>query len=140
MEMEPTAPPRPLPALNDDNQAFWTGGSEGKLMIDRCGDCRAYVHPPTPFCPACESRNVAAEAVSGRGRITTFTINHKQWMPGLPVPYVLALVEIDEDPTVRIPTNIVGIAPEKVAIDMPVEVLFEQVEEVFVPLFRPVEG
>lgn len=138
--MEPTAPVRPLPALNDDNQAFWTGGSTGKLMIDRCGDCGTYIHPPIPFCPTCESRNVAPEAVSGRGKVTTFTINHKQWMPDLPVPYVLALVEIDEDPAVRIPTNIIGIAPDKVAIDMAVEVIFEQVEEVFVPLFRPVEG
>ncbi|CAN5135864.1 hypothetical protein BH10PSE13_BH10PSE13_22540 [soil metagenome] len=136
--MDQTAPARPLPALNDDNQAFWTGGGEGKLMIARCADCRTYVHPPIPFCPRCESRNVTPEAVSGRGKITTFTINHKQWMPGLPVPYVLALVEIDEDPAVRIPTNILGLAPEDVAIDMPVEVFFEQVEEVFVPLFRPV--
>lgn len=136
--MDQTAPARPLPALNDDNQAFWTGGGAGKLMIARCADCRTYVHPPIPFCPQCESRNVAPEAVSGRGKITSFTINHKQWMPGLPVPYVLALVEIDEDSTVRIPTNILGIAPEEVAIDMPVEVFFEQVEEVFVPLFRPV--
>lgn len=138
--MEHSAPARPLPALNDDNRAFWTGGGTGKLMIDRCGDCRTYIHPPVPFCPACESRNVTAEPVSGRGKITTFTINHKQWVPDLAVPYVLALVEIDEDPTVRIPTNIICIDPEKIAIDMPVEVVFEQVEEVFVPLFRPIEG
>lgn len=138
--MEPTAPPRPLPALNDDNRAYWTGGEQGQLLINRCADCRSFVHPPVPFCPECESRNVGPEPVSGRGTVTTYTINHKQWLPGLPVPYVLALVELDEDPAVRLPTNIVGIDPELVTIGMPVEVLFEQVEEVFVPLFRPVEG
>ncbi len=138
--MEPTAPPRPLPALNDDNRAYWTGGEQGQLLINRCADCRSFVHPPVPFCPECESRNVGPEPVSGRGTVTTYTINHKQWLPGLPVPYVLALVELDEDPAVRLPTNIVGIDPQLVTIGMPVEVLFEQVEEVFVPLFRPVEG
>lgn len=138
--MEPTAPPRPLPALNDDNRAYWTGGEQGQLLINRCADCRSFVHPPVPFCPECESRNVGPEPVSGRGTVTTYTINHKQWLPGLPVPYVLALVELDEDPAVRLPTNIVGVDPQLVTIGMPVEVLFEQVEEVFVPLFRPVEG
>lgn len=137
--MDLAAPPRPLPALNDDNRAYWTGGARGQLMINRCADCRSYVHPPVPFCPECESRNVAAEPVSGRGTVTTYTINHKQWLPGLPVPYVLALVQIDEDPAVRLPTNIIGIAPELVTIGMPVEVTFEQVEEVFVPLFKPAE-
>lgn len=137
---EQAAPARPLPAINADNEAFWTGGAQGRLMIDRCGDCRAWIHPPVPFCPTCESRNVAGEPVSGRGKVTTYTINHKQWVPGLPVPYVLALVGLDEDPSVRLVTNIIGIAPEEVTFDMPVEVVFEQVEDVFVPLFRPVEG
>lgn len=132
-----TAPKRPLPALNDDNRAFWTGGAQGRLLINRCRACHTYVHPPVPFCPVCESRDVVPEPVSGRGRVATFTINHKQWMPHLPVPYVLALVALDEDPSVRIPTNIVGVAPDAVAIDMPVEITFEQVEDVFVPLFRP---
>ncbi|MBB5706762.1 Zn-ribbon domain-containing OB-fold protein [Sphingopyxis panaciterrulae] len=129
---------RILPAIDRDNEAFWTWGGEGRLAIHRCADCRYYVHPPVPFCPQCEGRDVAAQAVSGRGRIVSFTVNHKAWVPGLSVPYVLALVALDEQEDVRIACNIVDCAPEEVAFGMPVEVLFEPAEDLWVPLFRPV--
>jgi len=130
---------RPLPAVNADNRAFWTGGGDGALMINRCQDCRSYVHPPGPFCPHCESRDVAPEAVSGQGRVATYTINRRQWHPDMTVPYVLALVELDEDPAIRLPTNIVDVDPERVTIGMRVEVTFEQAEDLFIPLFRPLD-
>lgn len=131
-------PARILPVVDHDSTAYWTWGREGRLAICRCSDCAAYVHPPVPFCPNCESRNVAPQAVSGRGRVTSFTINHKQWVPGLPVPYILALVTIEEQDDVRIPCNIVDCAAEDVTFDMAVEVLFEPHEDVWIPFFRPV--
>ena len=51
--------------------------------------------------------------------------------------YVFALVELDEDPTVRVGTNIVGCDLHEVEIGMRVEVLFEQNGQWHVPLFRP---
>ena len=129
---------RILPAIDKDNEAFWTWGREGKLAIYRCADCLRYVHPPVPFCPECEGRNVAPHAVSGRGRIVTFTVNHKTWVPGLAVPYILALVALDEQEDVRVACNIVDCAAEEVAFDMPVEVCFEACDDLWVPLFRPV--
>lgn len=131
---------RVLPAIDRDNQAYWTSGREGRLAIHRCAACAYYVHPPVPFCPQCESRDVAPHAVSGRGRVVTYTVNHKAWVPGLPVPYVLALVAIDEQDDVRIPFNIVDCSPDDVAFDMAVEVVFEQAEDLWVPLFRPVQS
>lgn len=128
---------RSLPAITSDNRAFWTGGENGALMIARCCDCRTYVHPPTSFCPACESRDIVPERVSGRGAVATYTINFRQWLPGQSVPYVLALVELDEDVTIRLPANIIGTEPANVFIGMPVEVVFEQVEDIHVPQFRP---
>jgi uncharacterized OB-fold protein len=127
-----------LPAVNDDNRAFWTGGAEGALMIARCADCAYYVHPPVGFCPRCESRNVAPERVSGRGEVFSYTVNRKAWLPGLPVPYVLALVELDEQAGLRLPSNIVGCDPDSVRIGMKVAVRFERVEDLYVPLFGPV--
>ncbi|HMO74825.1 MAG TPA: OB-fold domain-containing protein [Sphingopyxis sp.] len=129
---------RTLPVIDRDNEAFWTWGREGKLAIHRCGTCEYFVHPPVPFCPRCESRDVAPQAVSGRGRIVTFTVNHKAWVPDLPAPYVLALVAIEEQDDVRIPCNIVGCDAEAVDFGMEVEVTFEAVEDLWVPLFRPV--
>ena len=130
---------RPLPAIDQDTRPYWTGGATGELLIERCGDCRYYVHPPTGFCPKCESRNVSPEAVSGRATVTSFTAVHKQWVPDLPVPYILALVTIDEQDDVMLATNIVDCPVEAVHIGMPVKVRFEQNADIWVPLFAPVE-
>lgn len=130
--------PRPLPATDADTRPYWTGGERGELLIQRCNACAYYIHPPTGFCPACESRDTAYVAISGRATVTSFTVNHRQWMPGLDVPYVLALVEIDEQPDVRLATNIVDCDPESVHIGMKVAVRFEQAEDLWVPLFAPV--
>lgn len=134
----PTPPTRPLPAIDRDNQPFWTGGAQGALIIMRCAACQTYIHPPVRFCAICESRDVHPVQVSGRGRVHSFTINHKAWIPGLQVPYVLALVEIEEQEGIFLPTNIIDCDPARVHIGMSVEVAFEAVEDLFVPLFRPV--
>ena len=130
-------PPRALPLLDRDNTPFWTGGKNGELLIHQCLDCSYYVHPPVRFCPQCESRNVEPQAVSGKGTIESFTVVHKQWVPGLKVPYVLALVTIDEQANVRLATNIEQCEPEDVRFGMAVEVFFENRDDVWVPLFRP---
>jgi uncharacterized protein len=132
--------PRPLPALDRDTAPYWTGGERGELLIQRCRACAFYIHPPTGFCPMCESRDTAYEAVSGRATVETFTVNHKQWMPGLPVPYVLALVALEEQPAIRLPTNIVDCDPAAVTIGMKVRVRFEQADDLWVPLFAPDGG
>jgi len=131
-------PFRILPKVNDRTRHFWEGGREGKLQFLRCPHDGTYVHPPTPFCPVCYRKDLAVEAVSGRGRVATFTVNHQPWMPGPELPYVVAIIEIDEDPTVRLTTNIVGCDPDDVKIGMPVKVTFEQHDdEVWLPLFEP---
>jgi uncharacterized protein len=130
---------RPLPALNADTRAYWTGGERGELLIYRCRHCDYFVHPPVPYCPECESRDVGPYPVSGRGTVTTFTVNHKQWLPTLPVPYVVALVSIAEQDDVRLVANIVNCDPGEVEIGMQVDVCFEQCEDLWIPLFEPVK-
>lgn len=137
---EPLAPARTLPAIDKDSLAYWTGGESGELLIYRCAQCHTYVHPPVPFCPHCECREVAPEATSGRGRVVTFTVNHKAWVPSLPVPYVLALVALEEQDDVRLVCNVVGCEPEAVNFGMAVEAVFEHHGDVWVPMFRPVEA
>jgi len=130
---------RPLPALNYDNRAFWTGGQQGDLLIYQCQACQYLIHPPVRFCPHCEGRHVLPVPVSGQGIVTSFTVNHKQWLPQLPVPYVVALVSLVEQEDVRLVANISDCAVDAVYIGMPVAVYFEQHEDIWVPLFRPVE-
>ena len=127
----------PIPEINSDNEAFWTGGREGRLMLTQCRDCGYRTHPPSPRCPSCFSDSVGPSAVSGRGRVYTFTINRQEWSPGLEVPYVIAVVELEEQQGLRLLTNIVGCPVEAVAVEMPVEVKFVERGPAFLPVFRP---
>ncbi len=69
--------------------------------------------------------------------MVSYTVNYMPWMPDLPVPYVFAAVELDEQPGLRLSTEIVNIDPEAVFIGMPVQVVFEQQEDIYLPLFEP---
>lgn len=129
--------PRPRPTLTDENRDFWTCGADGELRILRCEACETWIHPPSPRCPACLGRALRPQGVSGRGRVFSFTVNHHAWQEGLEVPFAIVLVELAEDPGVRLVANLVDCAPEQVAIGMPVEVVFERDGEIHVPLFRP---
>lgn len=129
---------RILPRLTDTNEFFWTSGADGQLRFLRCGACHKFVHPPLPRCPYCLAKELAPDVVSGRATIAAFTINHQPWIPGFDPPYVVAIVEIDEQPDVRLMTNIVGCAPDDVQAGLPVQVTFEHREDVWVPLFEPV--
>ncbi|HSS10835.1 MAG TPA: Zn-ribbon domain-containing OB-fold protein, partial [Acidimicrobiales bacterium] len=119
-------PFRILPRLTQDNQFFWTSGADGRLRFLRCQSCGDYVHPPAPICPECLTKTLVPEPVSGRATVATYTVNVQPWIPGFDPPYVIAIVEIEEQPSVRLTTNIVGCSPEDVRIGMPVEVVFEQ--------------
>jgi uncharacterized protein len=130
----------PLPELRFENVAFWTGGAKGELLIQRCRACGRWNHPPLPRCRACLSPEIAPEPVSGRARVVTFTINRHAWFPGQQVPYVLAIVELEEERDLRVATRLVGLAPEEARIGLAVRVRFEQVEDVWLPLFEPDRG
>lgn len=130
--------PRPLPRLDNDNRAFWTGGAEGALKIYHCNDCGTYIHPPRPICRNCMSENVAPKAVSGEGRVDTFTVNYQQWRPDLEVPFVIARVALDDAPGVYLTTNIVNCPADQVDIDDRVRVVFEHQDDVYIPLFEKI--
>jgi len=133
---EGAAVPRQLPALEAGSRFFWESGADGRLRILRCV-CGRYQHPPLPRCIACGRRELEPAPVSGRGKVASFTVNHQKWRPGLQLPYVFAAVELDEQPELYVFTNIVGCPTGEVRIGMPVEVAFEQQEDVYLPLFRP---
>lgn len=128
---------RVLPTLDEPSAFFWKSGADGKLRFLRCSACSYLIHPPAPICPQCYARAAAPVEVSGRATLHSFTVNHQPW-DGTGDVYVIGLVEIEEQPDVRLTTNIVDIDPDDVRIGMAVEVVFEDHAPVFVPLFRPV--
>ena len=131
-------PPRPLPALNEMNSYFWRGGGDGRLHILGCEDCSTLIHPYAARCPKCGSARLAPRPVSGRGEVLSFTVNHQAWAPGLATPYVIALVQLEEQADIRLVTNLPTCPIEAVRAGMPVKVFFEQHGEVFLPQFEPV--
>lgn len=131
------APFRVLPALDDTNRFFWTSGEDGQLRFLRCQSCGYYLHPPLPRCPSCGSRELAPEVVSGRGEVYSVTVNHQSWDGGTE-PYAIVLIALPEQDDLRLTTNIVGCPPDDVHIGMPVQVAFEQRDDVWFPLFEPV--
>jgi uncharacterized OB-fold protein len=130
-------PHRHLPALTAENTFFWRAGSTGMLRFMRCQQCGHYLHPPLPICTACKSRDIKDEAVSGRGTVLSYTINRQVWEAGLEAPYVIAIVELEEQTGLRLTTNIVNCHLQDVRIGTPVCVTFERHEDVWLPLFEP---
>ena len=130
-------PHRHLPALTAENAFFWRAGSTGVLRFMRCQQCGYYIHPPLPICRVCKSRDVQDEPVSGRGTVLTYTVNRQVWEPGLEAPYVIAIVELADQRGLRLTTNIVNCRLEDVRIGMAARVVFEQHDDVWLPLFEP---
>jgi uncharacterized protein len=131
-------PPRVPPLLTEMNEFFWKSGGRGELRFLRCRACRTWIHPPAPVCRTCLSRDLVDEAVSGKATVLAYTVNHQQWSPAAsPDPYVIAIVAIAEQETVRLTTNIVHCDTGRVHIGMPVRVVFEPLADVWLPLFEP---
>jgi uncharacterized OB-fold protein/acyl dehydratase len=134
---KPETPPRPRPAVNLDNQFFWDGVNEGRLLIQRCTKCARLRHPPGPACPNCGSLEWDTVTSAGRGTVYSYVMPHYPPAPMFGEDYVVVLVELDEG--VRFVSNLVDVAPGDVQIGMPVEVTFVQTDpELTLPMFRRV--
>ena len=133
-------PPRPAP--DDDTAFFWEGCRDGELRILRCDSCGRYIHWPRPVCSNCLSTSLTPQPVSGRGRLYSYTIADQAFHPWFAdkVPYVVAVIDLEEQPGLRIVTNLVD-HEDDYAVDMPVEVVFRQVaDDLVLPLFRPIRS
>ncbi len=132
-------PVRLLPELNEMNRPFWTGGKDGKLQFLCCDDCGHFIHPPSPVCSVCTGLSVSPKQVSGKGTVYSYTVNMHTWDPRIEVPYVIAVVDLDDQPGLRLTTNIPDTPIEDIKIGARVRVEFEQCEDVWIPLFKLAE-
>jgi uncharacterized OB-fold protein len=137
----------PLPDTEDPLTApFFAGAARGELVVTRCDDCGRYVWYPAETCPDCGSGAIAWTPVSGRGTLFAWAVVARAFLPAFAeqVPFVAALVALDEDPYVRIATYIVDADPDTLRADMPVVADFRPLtfptvpdRAVVVPMFRP---
>jgi uncharacterized OB-fold protein len=113
---------RERPLVNDDNAYFWDGIAHRKVLIQRCTGCGELRHPSSPSCPRCRSLSWDTVQASGRGVIYSFTVIHLPTVPGLPVPHVAVLMELEEGVRMAIATD--RIPHEELKIGAPVAIGF----------------
>jgi uncharacterized OB-fold protein len=130
--------PIPIPQPESDN--YWEGAKAGELRLRHCDDCNQAYFYPRNICPDCGNNNTSWITASGKAKIHTFAIVHRPPHPGFmdDIPYVPAIVELEEGP--RMATQIVNVEadPSKISIDMEVKVVFESItDEISLPKFEP---
>jgi len=126
----------PLPDLTDERTAeYFAGAARGELVLPRCDSCNRFVWYPVDECPHCGAGSFTWTRVSGRGRVFTWTVVRRAFLPAFEemVPFVTALVSLEEDPAVRIVSYIVDCDPDELAADLPVEVVFRPLQFPTVP-------
>jgi uncharacterized OB-fold protein len=131
-------PTKFVPVPTAETAEFWEGCSRHELLIQRCADCAAYQFYPRIMCVVCSGRALQMVRASGRGVLKSFTIVRRAVSEAYAaeVPYVVALIELEEGPTLM--SNVIGCVVDEVCIGMPVEVVFDDWSEgLSIPKFRP---
>jgi uncharacterized OB-fold protein len=99
---------KPLPVVDPGTAPYWKALTEHKFILKSCRDCgRAHFYP-REACPHCYSDNLEWKEAKGQAEIYSFTVCHRPAGPAFAedVPYVVAVVELDEGP--RMMTRIDG--------------------------------
>jgi uncharacterized protein len=128
---------QPLPAPTPETQPFWDGLNAHELRVMHCTACDHTYLYPRPHCPRCLSDQTEWRRASGRGTLHSFGVNYRP-PPGFPSPCVIAIVELEEGP--RLMSNLVEVEQDaaKLWVDMPLEIVYDDVTEaITLPKFRP---
>ena len=100
---------RPAPVLTAENEFFWRGAAEGKLLCHRCAVCGRLQHPPTPLCPHCHANDWGLVELSGRGTVASFIIIHHPPNPWFDLPIVAGTIDLEEGVQRPSPTSATSI-------------------------------
>lgn len=133
----------PIPAPNELTAFFWEGAKQDKLLIQQCNSCHKFQHWPEPVCHHCLSFDLGHGEVSGRGTVYSYEIATQAFHPYFEdkLPFVIAVVELEEQPNLKLITNLVDFADEQLEVGAAVEVTFRPLNDDFnLPVFRPAAG
>src|SRR5574341_52051 len=131
---------KPIPLPDPVTQPYWDSVKAHGMKLQKCAACGKFIFYPRAVCPFCFSRDLRWTPVSGKGRIYGFTINYQKVIQSFAaeVPYVIALVELEEG--ARLMTNLVGVEPDpaKIKVGMEIMVQYEDVTDaITLPKFKP---
>jgi len=123
------------PNVDRDDEFFWNGVAQGRLLARRCTHCHRLQHPPSPMCPHCGSLEWDECELSGRGTLHSWIVSHHPSEPD-DAARIVALIELEEG--IRLVSNLQDIEAAAVENDIAVEVVFTEVDGIRLPQFRPV--
>jgi uncharacterized OB-fold protein len=139
MDVRARADSRPVPAPDDVSRFYWEAAADHRLVLQRCRACRKMQYPPEICCVHCQGEEFEAAETTGRGVIYSYSVVDRPLHAGFvdALPYVVALVELDDQPGLRILTNLVDVpAATPLSCGLPVAVTFEERGSVTLPQFR----
>ena len=137
----------PLPDTDwGPTREFWAGAARHELRIPRCDACGALAWYPRARCRACRGEAFTWALTSGRGSLFSWAVVTHPFLPEFAtlVPFVPALVALEDDPAVRLVTRLVECEPDQLTFDLPLHVVFRPLQytgvegSVPAPFFRPV--
>lgn len=109
------------PAASKDTQFFWDGVNAHELRIQKRPD-GTLQHPPVPAVWQDKEQPTDYLVAKGTGTVFSYVVHHAPKVPGRSLPFVIALVELDEG--VRMLGELRNIEPDEVQIGMPVRATY----------------
>lgn len=113
------------PVISQDTAFFWEGLRRGELRLQRWNE--TLVHPPRAMAPDGGDTKPDHVVSAGRGEVYSYVVHHHPPVPGKELPFVVALVTLDEG--VRVLGELVDVEPQEVHIGMAVEAVFLRIDE-----------
>lgn len=121
-----------IPAPDEQTRPYWEGAKEGKLVMQQCQNCKFFIHPPQFFCANCKgiNPNLGWGQLSGKGKLYNYALHHDTQIGGFEdkVPYILAIIQLDEQEDLMVYGNILNAAYEDLKLGMPLQAVWEDTD------------
>lgn len=130
----------PPPLADATTLPWWQAAAEHRLVVQRCTSCQHTQLPPAPVCSECRSTDFDWKEVSGRGELYTYTLVHRPIAAGQELPYVIAVIALEDAGGVRIISNLVDVDTAALEVGLRVELVWEDMSaDLAIPRFRPTQ-
>ena len=122
-------PTRFEPPVSRVSAPFWDATRERRLVLQHCRVCESAIWYPRVLCPGCGSDGLEWRDVAGDGEVYAVSVQHRAAHPGLAgrVPYAVALVDLDAG--VRMLSNVIGCAADRVSVGTRVRPAWEALSD-----------